>query len=143
MLQLLTDGTSDFLSVTVFDFREGFMIEDSPDYAVVECKIATDVTGDAVGSTTVVDVQEPKVREDAHIVDLLIIGILGCKGTTLKVCYQVSGTSVQISTNHVFLCLVDFVDALGHDISYKFVANELFCNHIRCLFAANVERGEG
>nr|DAM35909.1 MAG TPA: hypothetical protein [Caudoviricetes sp.] len=143
LLQFPADGAPDFLSIAVFDLRKSFMIENSPNYTVIKCKIAANVTGDAIGSTAIVDIQEPKVREDAYIVDLLVVGVMGCKGTTLKVCYQGSGTGVQISANHVFLCLVDFVDALGHDISYKFVANELVCNHIHCLFAANVERGEG
>jgi hypothetical protein len=123
LLQLLADGASDFLSVAVFDLRKSFVIEYSPDYTVVKCKIATNVTGDAIGSTTIVDIQEPKVREDAHVIDLIIIGALRGERPTLKVCYQVSGTSVQISTNHVLLCLVNLIDALGHDISYKFVAD--------------------
>nr|DAZ75411.1 MAG TPA: hypothetical protein [Caudoviricetes sp.] len=123
LLQFPADGTPDFLSIAVFDLRKSFMIENSPDYTVIKCKIATNVTGDTVGSTTIVDIQEPKVREDAHVINLIIIGALRGERPTLEVCYQVSGTSVQISTNHILLCLINLIDALGHDISYKFVAD--------------------
>ena len=94
LLQFLPDRVPDLIIETISDLRKSLVIKNSPDCTIVESQVTTDVTGNTIGTTTIVNVKEAKVGEDANEELFPGIGLSKTKRSPAEMCFELSGLSL-------------------------------------------------
>ena len=94
LLQFLPDRVPDLVIETISDLRKSLVIKNSPDCTIVESQVTTDVTGNTIGTTTIVNVKEAQVGEDADEELFPGIGLSKTKRPPAEMCFELSGLSL-------------------------------------------------
>ena len=145
MFQFLTYTVPYFVGEAIAKLGERFVIQYTPDYTVVECKVPALELADAVVALAVLHIEETEIRKDSHEDGAVLARYLAVERVSGKRGEQSAGTALIMIAHHVLLCGVYLQDAFLKSLVNKFLFNKTVCYHILytlLISNANIITGE-
>lgn len=130
MFQFLTYTVPYFVVEAIAKLGERFVIQYTPDYAVIECQVPALELADAVVALPVLHIQKTEIRKDAHEDGAVLARYLTVERVSGKRGEQSAGTALVMIAHHVLLGGVYLQDTCLKSLVNEFLFNKTVCYHI-------------